>query len=328
MREQQQTYVVEACARLHFGLLQTAAERTRRFGGVGLFLRDPAWKMTLSRGNDLRLAGIPLPSELIEIVHTLMRDWRSRHQSGVELRITSAVPLHVGLGSKTSFVQALSAGLAAIAGEADEAPALFARSGRGRTSGIGSSAPLGGGFTLDVGVRGAETWLPSSSATWCERSATAAKFRFPECRILLARETETIGLSGLAEQKLFGDNLPSSEAEIDKLAAVVLFDLIPSITTEDLPGVREAIRRMQDLGFKRIEWGAQPPLLHQLRQYIETDGGACALSSMGPTIAIFSDNSPGVVAEAIRKEFGDVFELNETGPMNDTPVRAKPLNML
>ena len=68
-----------------------------------------------------------------------------------------------------------------------------------------------------------------------------------------------------------------------------------------------AVNRIQELGFKKVEVGLQPPLVQELMAKMREAGAACAgLSSFGPTVYAIADSGARDIEAAAREVMGDI----------------------
>src|SRR5262245_59520615 len=114
---------VTAPSRLHFGLwsLANGGQRdVRQFGGVGAMVEQPGLKLSLRPGNSLTTGG-----EMADRALAFARRWaefQGRDLAPCEIRIESAPPQHVGLGTGTQLALAVAAGLNAFCGLPSQSP--------------------------------------------------------------------------------------------------------------------------------------------------------------------------------------------------------------
>ena len=103
-------------ARLHFALICGSQETGWEFGGIGMMLRNPSWKISLlapNSGDDKIVAG----SEAGMRIRDFLRQIRAtRSLSPVDVVVADEVPFHTGFGSGTQLGLALAA--AALAARA------------------------------------------------------------------------------------------------------------------------------------------------------------------------------------------------------------------
>lgn len=297
---------VKAPARVHFGLLQMSQAYASSFMGVGSAISKPSWSLFLAENGIGVDRFQDLPVELVEYATNVLRRLRLIAAfPTLNVQARQSVPLHVGLGAKTSFACALLAGVVTLfefPGTWPEYRHVLHRAGAG---GVGINTAVNGGTVLDAGHKKSDVdeLLPSSARSGYPVPALISAWQtdfLPP--LVLARPPRLQGLSGASEAQFFRDQLPLSQDEVRSVAAIGLYELLPALTRRDGDGVIEALSSMQDVGFKRVEWSAQPESVFKLRNFALAQGAtAVVLSSMGPTLAIFSD-APIALCRRIRVE--------------------------
>jgi beta-ribofuranosylaminobenzene 5'-phosphate synthase len=292
---------IEAPARIHCGLLNEAGLFGRIDGGIGFALENPKWRVELKlSSNATTVTGIP--EELSGSLHNLVGRFHADYSiAGVTVTVTESVPLHAGLGAKTSFLMAIGAGIAELLGLNWDVHQIASYVGRGGTSGIGVNAFARGGLVWDVGrtyPSGKSEFVPSSSAKFAPPRA-ALHWPVPDLKVVHFRFSEQ-GLHGLAEQELFRRTCPVDMAGTTELLAYVSGLLLPSIVDGDEIGVGKSINAIQGLGLKASEWEVQSRITKEFRHYF---GLICphiglGLSSMGPTMYCICTD-PAEIIDAI-----------------------------
>ncbi len=153
--------------RLHFGLLELFAGQPNRFGGLGVMLNAPGWRLQFgfSTSRKIEILDSELSSDAaMDVVHRI-EQVRQRVETilgrplDCEIRVHQGLPMHHGLGAGTQLAATVAAGLLNLAGELT-VPSntngglakLLQASGRGRRSGIGLFGYLNGGLILDEGL--------------------------------------------------------------------------------------------------------------------------------------------------------------------------------
>jgi beta-ribofuranosylaminobenzene 5'-phosphate synthase len=224
---------VEAPARLHFGILDLRGQLGRCFGGLGAAIPSPSLLLEARRADGLGADG-PDADRVLEFA----RRWLTHYglPPGAHFRVHRAIPAHSGLGSGTQLGLAVGRALGTLHGiEAD--PVELARAtGRGRRSAIGTWAFALGGLIVEGGRR------PDSDKV----APLLARYPIPEAwRYVVAVPEGGRGLSGDAEAEAF-EQLPSPPAgEVERVAHLVLMQLLPALVEADLPSFGEALSRIQ-----------------------------------------------------------------------------------
>jgi len=225
--------VVEAPARLHFGVLDLRGSLGRRFGGLGAAITEPSLRLEATPAVGVSAEG-PDAARAEEYV----RRFLAYHElvGGAEIRVHRAIPAHAGLGSGTQLGLAVARALAELYGLPKEPDALARAVGRGRRSAIGTWAFALGGFILEGGRRpGVDAVAPLLA-----RLPMPASWRY-----VVALPPGAPGLSGDAEVAAF-ERLPApAEAEVREVAHLVLMQLLPAIVDADLPAFGAALSAVQ-----------------------------------------------------------------------------------
>jgi beta-ribofuranosylaminobenzene 5'-phosphate synthase len=266
---------VEAPARLHMGMLDVAGGGARRFGGLGVALDRPAAVVEVSASDDLTAHG-PDADRALAVAR------RCREAlglaGGARVHVLEAIPAHVGLGSGTKLALAVTAALAALAGETPEPRAIARAAGRGARSAVGLWTFVLGGLVVEGGVRsGGDQPAP-----------LLAHHAIPdEWRCVLAIPHAEPGLSGRAEEEAFTQLRPASNRAA-LIAQIVLTSLLPGLADGDLTEFGAALTRVQRLvgeSFATVQGGVFHPRAGPLVDALLRLGAAGAgQSSWGPAV--------------------------------------------
>jgi beta-ribofuranosylaminobenzene 5'-phosphate synthase len=276
---------VEAPARLHMGMLDAAGGGARRFGGLGVALSRPAAVVEASSSEEVSAEG-PDAERALAVAR------RAREalglQGGVQVRVVEAIPPHVGLGSGTKLALAVTAAVAALAGQTPEPERIAGAAGRGARSAVGLWTFVLGGLVVEGGRR------PD-----VERLAPLlARHAMPdEWRCVLVIPHAEPGLSGRAEEQAFGELRPEPERAA-LIAQLVLTSLLPGLAEGDLAEFGAALTRVQRLvgeSFASVQGGVFHPRAGDMVDTLLRLGAAGAgQSSWGPAVyGIVGDEQAG-----------------------------------
>jgi beta-ribofuranosylaminobenzene 5'-phosphate synthase len=297
---------VEAPARLHMGMLDAAGGGTRRFGGLGVALSRPASIVEASPSDDVTAEG-PDAERALAVAH------RSREAlglpGGVRVRVLEAIPPHVGLGSGTKLALAVTAAVAALAGQSPEPETIARAAGRGARSAVGLWTFVLGGLVVEGGRRpGADRPAP-----------LLAQHAMPDdWRCVLVIPQAEPGLSGRAEEQAFGQLRPDSERAA-LIAQLVLTSLLPGLAEGDLAEFGAALTRVQRLvgeSFASVQGGVYHPRAGNLVEALLRLGAAGAgQSSWGPAVyGIVGDEQRGrELASGIETELAGAGRVEVVG---------------
>ena len=268
---------VEAPARLHFGVLDLRGDLGRRFGGIGAAVPAPSLLLEAARAPTLRAEG-PDAERAIEFArrflahHTLM--------GGAHLRLHRVIPPHAGLGSGTQLGLAVARALAELHSLPTDVTALARAVGRGRRSAIGTWTFALGGFVLEGGRRDDGDHL----APLLAHLPMPAAWR---CVIAVPRGAR--GLSGEEETAAFARLPPPERREVERVAHLVLMQLLPALAEANLPSFGAALAEVQRVTgrwFAAVQGGPFAPgeSAELVRRLHEWGAVGVGQSSWGPAV--------------------------------------------
>jgi len=292
-------------SRLHLALIDMNASIGRVDGSIGLTLDDPVIKINAKKSDIVEIAGKNEHFErMSNSVKALLPDGE-----GIRISIEEDYPSHIGLGSGTQA--SLAAGMAVNKlydlGLSIYEVAVKVR--RGGTSGIGVAAFESGGFIVDGGHKFSDkkAFLPSAASSLPPAPVLVRK-DFPDWDIVVAIP-EQKGASHANEVNIFQKVCPVPLHEVEKLSHVILMQLLPALSEEDIVTFGKSINTIQKLSFKKREIELQP--VSKVLINILGDSGAygAGMSSFGPTVYAIGENADYL--KKIAKDFlggnGQVF---------------------
>jgi beta-ribofuranosylaminobenzene 5'-phosphate synthase len=233
---------VSTGARVHFGFLNLSLAHDRLYGSVGVSIDEP------------RTVVVAEPAEYVECsasserVGSVGRQYAERAVDvldvpGASVRVESAAPRHVGLGSGTQLALSILAAVARAHGRDPDVRDLAPELGRGGRSGIGVGAFERGGFLLDAG-HPAERFTSERPAhgEWTVPSI-AARDDVPEhWRFLLVVPDVDPGRDGDAEDESMRSVIERAEPDVaDRISGVVTRRLLPAAADGDAAGFGRAV---------------------------------------------------------------------------------------
>jgi beta-RFAP synthase len=198
---------------------------------------------------------------------------------GVHLKVHRAIPTHVGLGSGTQLALAVARALAELHGRASDPLTLARLVGRGQRSAIGTWTFALGGFVLEGGRR------PDSDAM----APLISRLPIPPAwRCVIAIPEGQPGLSGVAEAAAFRQLPPPEEREVERVAHLVLMQLLPALADADLIAFGAALTEVQRITggwFSPAQGGAFASTTRGLVDRLAEFGAlGVGQSSWGPTV--------------------------------------------
>jgi beta-RFAP synthase len=268
---------VEAPARLHFGILDMRGHLGRRFGGIGAAIPTPSVRLEVTPDERLTAEG-PDADRAQEFARRYLA--ATGITSGAHLKVERAIPAHAGLGSGTQLALATARGLAELFGQPSEPLTLARQVGRGLRSAIGTWTFALGGFVLEGGrVAGDDTVAPLIS-----------RLPIPSSwRAVIAIPEGQPGLSGAAEAAAFRQLPLPEEREVERVAHLVLMQLLPALADGDLVAFGAALTEVQRITggwFAQAQGGrfAPGPAREAVERLAEYGALGVGQSSWGPTV--------------------------------------------
>jgi beta-RFAP synthase len=307
-----ETHVATGC-RLHFGLLSTDPAQGRCFGGLGVMLASPGWKIRIKFGDSTHVPSgfsqasttfdkIVAEGETHGRIERLLRRLRQAPPFNQSLPITITVeeslPHHAGLGSGTQLAMAIVDGWAQLLGKKLFPEEVMRLSGRGARSSVGQFGYFTGGFLVDAGHDRRHEPLPfgtgSSFNTGSPFStgSIVAREEFPaEWGWWLISPQGELGLSGEAELQAFREMSPIPRQTTDRLAALALLAILPGIRAKsfhEFAAGLDEYGRLVGSHFAAVQGSVfASPLMARLASHLQQAGLPCVVqSSWGPTVAV------------------------------------------
>ncbi|MFX1512528.1 MAG: beta-ribofuranosylaminobenzene 5'-phosphate synthase [Promethearchaeota archaeon] len=304
--------------RLHFGLIDLNGKLKRVDGGVGVALSTPCVDLTIKTTNNKELFIQPEIPIVRDLIHRFYEKIVRKNIPGLQIKLHSTIPSHVGLGSKTQISLALATALSRIERKEISIRDLAYRMGRGGTSGIGTTAFEKGGFILDGGHSFGPTlqksnFLPSR-ASQAHPPPVLFQMDFPsEWRFVLALPPVEEGAHGSREIDMFKKFCPIPDKDVEGVCRIILMKLLPGVVERNCVGVGEALNQLQTIGFKKIEINLQSPLIPELMK-LAVEGGAdgSGMSSFGPVVYSLTDSE--TKARNIVQIWEEKLRLNSEKP--------------
>ena len=270
-------------SRLHFGLICNTLHAPWRFGGIGVMLRQPAWRLSIApiaADSDTIDADVDVASR----IHDFLTRIRS-HQNvtSLQIQVHQNLALHTGLGSGTQLGLALSAAIEVMTRRRlQEDPFQLAQlANRAERSAIGTIGFARGGFLVDRGES------PGASLNRrVDRIAMPEEWRF-----ILVHPVDSQGLSGEKERAFFGQRVHMPQSLIEDLGQQIQTQIAPAVGENRFDQFAASLENYgQTVGtFYAAEQGGvfSHPAMTQLVSHLRASGvSGMAQSSWGPLIAV------------------------------------------
>ena len=300
-------------SRLHFGLICAEPGSDYRFGGIGLMLREPAWRLSLRPASDFDCESES--DEVRERVERLMPTIRVRFgHANLHVAVRDELPLHRGLGAGTQFSLAVATAALISAGESRPACSLELATHlqRVRRSAIGAFGFDRGGFIVDSG----------QSPTGQTRNLQ--RYDFPEeWRIVLVHPDGESGISGTHEESVFQQEHWMPPSLVEAQVQLAKRDILPAIHNANFENFRQAIGQY---GTNAGEFFASQQggifsssIIRGITESTEFGDLRPVQSSWGPNVAIFAqslEHAKQVVARLQASEFSRALSCRIVEPMN------------
>jgi len=303
---------VEAYARLHFGVLDLRGSHGRWFGGIGAAASTPSLLLSASRADAVNAEG-PDAHRAAEFARQFLAHYGV--SGGVSLRVHRSLPTHAGLGSGTQLALAVARALAELYGRATDVRELARAVGRARRSAIGTWTFAGGGLVVEGGRR------PDRE----ECGPLIARVPFPSTwRCVVAVPRGIPGISGAEEADAFARLPKPSEQDVDRVAHLVLMELLPAVADADVEAFGRALSEIQEITgrwFAPAQGGtfAPGPSGDLVRCLKEWGAAGVGQSSWGPAVYGIVDGADAGTRLAERA----TAALGSAGQVYEGPFRSE-----
>ena len=285
----------------------------RAYGGAGFAIDGVPLTVTVRSAAALTIKDLrnrPMTPDGIRRLRTALTN-ACNHlgvSNSVSIEITGLAGANCGFGTGTAIRLSCLDGALSMAGAQEELSRLIELSGRGRTSGVGIQTYFHGGLSLDCGVAAAKgvDLVPSSESEFLRPVVQPlARLQMPSWPLgIFMVDSEVI--QGSDEVAFFKENRRIPKSEIDELCCELFLNLPGAILDGDIIEFSKTLNRIQDIGFKALEWRRLGDEAKKASNWLYDQGAlAVALSSMGPAIvAVFKEEADAQQAvSSFRKGF-------------------------
>lgn len=268
-------------ARLHFGLICGAPASAKRFGGIGLMLRRPCWRIEAERSETFSCSDTALHIHQ-RIEQTFRTISGNTELSGLRIAVDAELPFHRGLGAGTQLALAVATAAGILAGQPRplDSREVSHQLNRSRRSAVGTFGFDHGGLIVDTGqtVEGSDRHLQ--------------KYELPtEWRVVLISPVGDAGLSGTQEESVFQEARGMSVSVVDRQMDLINGSIIPAVKAADFETFCEALGmygRNAGSFFAPEQGGVfSSAVIGQLSEMPELRDLQPVQSSWGPTVAVF-----------------------------------------
>ncbi|MFC3958610.1 beta-ribofuranosylaminobenzene 5'-phosphate synthase family protein [Halovivax cerinus] len=289
---------VSAGARLHVGFQNLSLAHERLYGGIGVGLAEPRVRVCAERADDVTVSDErPTESDDTAIESTeSTRRYAERAVDvldvpGVDVRVETSLPRHVGLGSGTQLALSIYAATA-LAYDLEPAVRSHAPSvGRGGRSAVGVATFEAGGFVVDAGHPTSRfTTAPPAVGEWTVPPVVARHELPSDWRFVVVVPDAEPGRSGETEDSSIRSVVEdASPGAADEIAGVLTRRLLPAAAAGRLDAFGDAVERIGRLNgtwYADTQGGVFRPPAGRLVDRLESASVLTGIgqSSWGPAV--------------------------------------------
>ena len=317
--------------RIHLSLIDENGYTGRVDGGIGLMLDRPnvIFEAT-NHAEEFKIEAHRYYRESIEVINEqaskIFKAFNINNKN-FHFNLKRYFPSHVGLGSKTQLSLAIAVAITKLKNISDVSLKDLTRLvNRGGTSGIGWRGFEKGGFIVDAGHefgkgKEKETFLPSSASQNANPALTILRYPIPEqWRFVLVIPNVKKGAYGDEEISIFQSHAPIPKEEVNEVSHQILMKIVPGIIKNDLECFGEGLKRIQNIGFKKVEIFLQHEIVKKTLAFFEDYGvKAFGMSSFGPSVIgiVESDDEANNLLKAVQLHLnGNVGHIYLCKPNN------------
>ncbi len=306
--------------RIHLSLIDENGYTGRVDGGIGLMLDRPnvVFEAT-NHAEEFKIEAHKYYRESIEVINEqaskIFKAYNINNKN-FHFNLKRYYPSHVGLGSKTQLSLAIAIAITKLKNKSVSIQELTKLVQRGGTSGIGWRGFEKGGFIIDAGHnfgkgKEKESFLPSSASITADPALTIMRYPIPEhWRFVLVIPNVKKGAYGDEEISIFQSHAPIPKEEVNEVSHQILMKVIPGIINEDLECFGEGLKRIQRIGFKKIEISLQHDIVKNVLSLFEEYGvKAFGMSSFGPSIVgiVESDEDANKLLKTVQMRLKNII---------------------
>ena len=291
-------------ARVHLGLIDLNGKSGWLYGGAGFSITEPCFKINIEliSHSEWILTGFEREhSKLLAAILEMLTKLYDLPVHKIDL-VNGGIPIHSGLGSTTGLLMGVTSYFLKLYGIEYTDLELAKITGRGGTSGIGVNLIKKKGFLVDEGhkITLTKKYVPSRYNVPAISKALV-RIDMPEWKVLVVLPKVENKIFGEKEKNIFEQECPIPQEEVENVRSIIYNDMISAIYKKCFYAFSEAVNNLQHVGFKKREWKWQSKHVFAAREFINKAGFKCvALSSMGPSLIIVSDNDLNDMAEKMK----------------------------
>ncbi|MBS3781830.1 MAG: GHMP kinase [Candidatus Thermoplasmatota archaeon] len=265
---------VKTPSRLHFGIIDLSRKFKRKYGALGVTLKDGYDIELESSGKELYVEGSKREKEIVSKVYRKLKE-KFSISVGFEVTIEDRIPSHVGLGSTTQLTLGTAYGMLKEIGEDVSIIELAKLLERGRYSAIGTYGFQDGGFILEGGKSGKN-----------EISCLIKRIDFPEDWRFLIICSKVFKGYDEKEEKPIMNKLTVDKKYPEKISHNILMGILPALKRKDIGAFGEHLTRIQETvgkSFSDHQEGIYHPAIIDMVEFLIDNTYGGGQSSWGPT---------------------------------------------
>lgn len=278
---------IQTGARLHFGLLCGDIDSGWHYGGIGMMIDRPSWRLHAAliqtrSGHEADQIECSCETTRQRAMEYLQQFRQMFDLKPVRLQFIEEPGFHAGLGTGTQLALMLYQAFRLLSGRTSDLGAdVREMMGRGRRSGIGSRGFEVGGFLIDHGK-------PTDS----NEPRMFTRLKFPEeWRLVLLTHRRLSGLSGSREESFFQSQPLLTKEQLQPVTAIIQERIVPAISTVRFDDFHRALSEYGDAvgNYYASEQGgifSSRPVAELLRRVADQGLPGAVQSSWGPTVCI------------------------------------------
>lgn len=279
---------ISANPRIHIGLVDLAGISQRSYCGVGFSVSGLSTKWSIYDAENISFDGVHhLDAAAQNDLDSVTRHLQQRMPGGFHATLKEGPDQHIGLGTKTSLLLALIAGVNELKQLNLSQREIQFISGRGGASGIGINLFFCGGIVWDGGHPAAdqEAFRPSSALRPNHIPPLLARWQFPSQWAIGLVLPACPSFAGANERTFFDKTTPLPAHDVLETMSAMYHGVLPAFITTDIDLLKRSLERIHSIGFKKCELEAQTVnTTRTLRLIQEIPKLAAGLSSLGPLI--------------------------------------------
>ncbi|MCX8172913.1 MAG: beta-ribofuranosylaminobenzene 5'-phosphate synthase [Archaeoglobaceae archaeon] len=291
---------IKTPSRIHITLIDMNGTLGRLDGSVGFAISEPFVEIEAFESDEVLVKGRAQNLDRFLSTAKKLKDYFGK---GIEIIVKSDYQSHVGLGSGTQIALAIGKAFSMLYNPKLTVREIAEIVGRGGTSGIGVAVFEFGGFIVDGGhsIKEKKDFLPSS-ASKARPPKIVSRLEFPHWNVIVLIP-KLKGAYGSSEVDFFKKSCPIPLEDVREICHLVLMKMLPAVAEEDLESFLEAVKRIQNLGFKKAEIERYGKIIREFLNLFPA-----GMSSTGPSVFTVVDGNPKPLAKEMVSYFKE-FEL-------------------